>query len=105
MFDKAELSKEFREVLFPLLDEYFGNKPISKNGLEPGFEDPIYNFNDARVLLNNMPKSTLYMLVNERKIESFKVGGKLAFKKSSLLKYINESCRPSISEIKSQLSK
>lgn len=66
--------------------------------------DQFVNVDEAAVLLGGISKSAVYKLSSEKKLATYKPGGKIVlFKKSDLLNYIESSRTGSADEIRSQL--
>lgn len=99
-FDKDQ-SKEFLSLMKELKNVL--NRPLSKDITWK--DDPIYTFEEARVFLKGMAKSTLYALTSQHKIDYIKRGRAVFFKQSDLLKYLEEGRKPSITSVKALISK
>jgi len=90
MFDENKFKEILAEVIKPIMRESLEEAIKEKGLLSRDPEKLIFNFDEARKFLGDIPRGTLYALTSKNKIAHIKRGKRLFFKKGDLLQYLNE---------------
>lgn len=80
--------EEIKDLFQNLLQSFFNGKILLEKDLNS--ENPELIFVDEASILTGLSKSTIYLKTSTNKIPHMKRGGKLYFKRSELLTWIEE---------------